>query len=104
MSLPITTKEVPFFKLIVPLLVGIALQYFFEILDNILLNYVVALLLLITAFVSFQENKSQEPSAASTPSLNPADPMDLTGFYSQKLNWSNNKLSKKLHLRPVSST
>ena len=49
----------------------------------------VVILLFITAFVSFQENRSQEPSAASTPSLNPADPMDLTGFYSQKLNWSN---------------
>ncbi|MEN9741978.1 MAG: hypothetical protein RIR66_934, partial [Actinomycetota bacterium] len=48
----------------------------------------VAIVLLITAFVSFQEVNPQEPSAAVTPSANPANPMDLTGFYSQELNWS----------------
>lgn len=48
----------------------------------------IAIVLLITAFVSFQEVSPQGPSAAATPSANPANPMDLTGFYTQELNWS----------------
>ena len=50
---------------------------------------VVAIALLLAAFVTFQRTEVEQPSAISTPSANPNDPMDLTGFYSQKLSWTN---------------
>lgn len=53
MSLPVTTKEVPFFKLLIPLLAGIACQYFLNILDNTWWNYIVALLLLTSLFLGY---------------------------------------------------
>ncbi|HCT30010.1 MAG TPA: hypothetical protein DIW31_04620 [Bacteroidales bacterium] len=53
MSLPITAKEVPFFKLIIPLLAGIVCQYWLAILDNAWWNYVVALLLISILFLGY---------------------------------------------------
>lgn len=53
MSLPISIKEVPFFRLIIPFLVGIVCQYWLSILSFSLWNYALVLLLLILTFISF---------------------------------------------------
>ncbi len=53
MSLPVSIKEVPFFRLIIPFLVGIACQYWFAILQFSWWNYAILLLLLVVVFTSF---------------------------------------------------
>ncbi len=53
MSLPISIKEVPFFRLIIPFLAGIACQYWIGILSSSLWNYALVIFLLILTFVSF---------------------------------------------------
>ncbi|NVO09842.1 MAG: ComEC/Rec2 family competence protein [Bacteroidales bacterium] len=53
MSLPISIKEVPFFRLILPFIAGIACQYGLEIFSYSLWNYAFLLLLLGTVLTSF---------------------------------------------------
>lgn len=49
----------------------------------------VAITLIILAFFSYRSNEPKAPTAVPTPSQNPSDPNDLSGFYNQKLDWSN---------------
>jgi len=53
MSLPVTSKEIPFFKLISPLLLGIGCQYWFGFLNSTWLCYVVSLLVLSALLISY---------------------------------------------------
>lgn len=53
MSLPISIKEVPFFKLIIPLLAGIAGQYWFNLFSFSWWNYSILLFFLTATFISF---------------------------------------------------
>lgn len=53
MNIPTSTKEVPFFKLIIPLLAGISCQYFLNIFNSSLWYYLIALLLLSLLFFGY---------------------------------------------------
>ncbi len=53
MSLPISIKEVPFFKLILPFIAGIACQYGFEIFSYSLWNYAFLIFLLGVVLTTF---------------------------------------------------
>lgn len=53
MSLPISIKEMPFVRLIIPFLAGIACQYWISILSFSWWNYTIVLLLLTATFFSF---------------------------------------------------
>lgn len=51
--MPVSIKEVPFFRLIIPLLLGIASQYWLNLLPFSLWNYSVVLFLLALTLISF---------------------------------------------------
>jgi competence protein ComEC len=53
MSLPVSIKEVPFFRLIIPFLAGIACQYWLAILPFSWWNYAIILFLLVAVFTCF---------------------------------------------------
>ncbi len=53
MSLPVSIKEVPFFKLILPFLAGIASQYWLNLFSFSWWNYAIVLLLLGLVFLGF---------------------------------------------------
>jgi len=53
MSLPISIKEVPFFRLLVPFVAGIACQYWLQPLPYSWVNFIILLLLLAFFFISY---------------------------------------------------
>ena len=50
---------------------------------------VTAVLLVLVSAIGYNTFESAQPQEVFTPSANPADPMDLSGYYDQELTWEN---------------